>query len=375
MEKLKDCQAELKTASQSFEARLQKLSRDTERETMQLSYLNTYSQASIHSQLQTITRQITEERESRLEVLEGLKPLLNTVMGALQERAVVSSNRKSAKTLPDIDPEHVLAHFLYEPDLLPSDCMTLNKRASRSRRTSHNPGRLVALQTNPRLQAWLTVDEPSLFLLNGRAEPRPDSAVSLFTAHMIQQLVDHYRTCNEQGNSSVAVIPIAFFCGQHRDWQEDSNGNPEELAMSLLLQLIDGARRYLDPAVLRQCYERTRPESISSVCSMFESLVLSMNSEVVLIIVVDGLRFFTQPAERCGGTKQVVSSLVSLFRLKSEATLKMLFSSPTRSEFVEDLFDGEEVLAMPRDVASGHMRSPGRSDGRSNGRSEFNDND
>ncbi|KAF1963597.1 hypothetical protein CC80DRAFT_398038 [Byssothecium circinans] len=360
MDKLRDCQAELKTASQAFEARLNKLSRDTERETMQLSYWNTYSQASIHSQLQTITRQITEERESRLEVLEGLKPLLNTVMGALQERALTGSNREHQKRIPDIDPEHVLEHFLYEPDLIRKDCMTLNKRSSKWRRTSHDASRLIALQTNPRLLAWLTVDEPALLLLNGRAEPRPDSAVSLFTAQMLYQLLEHHQTHSGHEISSLAIITIGFFCGQHPDWQEDSNGNPEELAMSLLLQLIDRARGHIDPAVLRQCYENTKPGNINSICSMFETLVMSLDSEVVLIIVIDGLRFFAQPPKRCGGTTEVISRLTRLYRQESDATLKLLFSSPTRSEFVEDLFNDEELLSLPRDFASGrksHVRS------------------
>jgi hypothetical protein len=380
-ERLRDCQAELKMASQSFEARLNKLSRDTEQETVQLQYWATYNQASIHETLQTIEKRITEERASRVEVLEKLNPLLNHIMDALYERESSGPSRKALKLLPDIDPEQILGehpgiripllrrllivifhlgHFLYDRDLVRTDCAALAKRANRLGRTSHDASRLAALQTNPRLRAWLTIDEPSLLLLNGRADPRPDSEVSLFTAKVFQQLLAHHDTYSDQEAAGARIIPLGFFCGQHRDWLTDDNGNPEELAMSLLLQLIDRGRGVLDSAVLWQCYERLRPGDVASICSMFETLVLSLGSGVVVIVVVDGLRFFAQPRERCNGTKDVVTRLVTLHRDRPAATLKFLIASPTMSEFVEELFTEDEVLELPRDMSSAVVKSPAR---------------
>ena len=347
-------------ASQSFEARLNKLSRDTEQETVQLQYWATYNQASIHKQLQTIEHRITEERASRVDVLEKLNPLLNHIMDALYEREGPGSHHKAPKLLPDIDPDHILAHFLYDLDLVRDDCAALAKGANRSGRTSHDASRLTALQTHPRLRAWLTLDEPSLLLLNGRAESRPDSEVSLFTARVFQQLLVHHETHSDQKEGDARIIPLGFFCGQHRDWQRDDNGNPEELAMSLLLQLIDRGRDVLDSAVLRQCYERLRPGDVASICVMLESLILSLGPGVVVIMVVDGLRFFAQPRERSNGTKDVVTRLVGLYRDRPAATLKFLFASPTMSEFVEELFTDEEVLELPRDISNVITKSPAR---------------
>ncbi|CAO2656490.1 Nn.00g052930.m01.CDS01 [Neocucurbitaria sp. VM-36] len=71
-DRLRDYQAELKMASQSFGSRLNKISRDMEQETVQLQYWATYNQASIHKHLQIIEQRITEERVSRVEVLEKL---------------------------------------------------------------------------------------------------------------------------------------------------------------------------------------------------------------------------------------------------------------------------------------------------------------
>jgi hypothetical protein len=102
----------------------------------------------------------------------------------------------------------------------------------------------------PGSRPWLTLDEPSLLFLNGRAEPRPNSKTSIFVAKMFQQPLQYYEIESSLDNTNTAIVPLGFFHGQHRDRQKDSNGNPEELAMSLLLQLIDRGRCVLDPVVL-----------------------------------------------------------------------------------------------------------------------------
>lgn len=357
-----DYQAELKMASQSFEARLNKLSRDTEQETVQLQYWAAYNQVNIRKQLQTIEQKIThmQERESRVEILEKLSPLLNHVMDALQEKAIASLFQEQPARVPDIDPESILAHFLYERNLVPEDSATLAKRSKHLRARSRDASRLIALQNNPRLRAWLTVDEPSLLLLNGRADPQPDSDVSLFTSKLYQQLLAHHQIHTGQDVHRAHIIPLAFFCGQHSDWQLDSNGAPGELAMNLLLQLIDLGRKAIDPAVLQHCYEHLRPGDIASILSMFEALISSLRPNVVVIIIVDGLRFFAQPRERCHGTREVVTRLVDIYRSMSDgnASLKILFASPTRSEFVQDVFIDDEILELPRDLPGGMSKSP-----------------
>jgi hypothetical protein len=177
---------------------------------------------------------------------------------------------------------------------------------------------------------------------------------------VLQQLLVQEEMRSNREAAGARIIPLGFFCGQHRDWQTDDNGNPEELAMSLLLQLIDRGRQVLNSTVLRQCYERLRPGDISSICSMFKALILSLDSEIVVVLVVDGLRFFAQPRERAQGTEDVITRLVALYRDRPTATLKFLFASPTRSEFVEEYFADEEVLELPRDMPNTVVRSPAR---------------
>lgn len=348
-------------ASQNFEARLNRLSRDTEQETVQLQYWTTYSQASIHKKLETMERRYQEERRSRIQVLEKLNLLLKqtTIVDHLEAKAVEKSSQRHI-TLYEIDPELILQRFLYERDLVRDDCAALYKHRQRAQSRKQYASRLTSIQGSPRLRAWLTVDESSLLLVNGRTDLRPDSETSIHSAEVFQRLLQHNEMQGRPDKSGAMIIPIGFFCGQHRDWQFDSNGSPEELAISLLLQLIDHGREVLDPIALRQCYEQLQPGNIVSIFMAFESLVLSLGATVVLILMIDGLRFFAQPRERLQATRDVVSRLVELFRKGTTATMKLMFSSPTKSDFVEDLFADEEILEMPRDISGAMLSSPAR---------------
>lgn len=181
--------------------------------------------------------------------------------------------------------------------------------------------------------------------------------MSLYAAKIVDRLLEHHRERAKTSDSGAVVIPLAFFCGQHRDWERDDHGSPEELAMSLLLQLVDRGRHHLDPEILQRFSADTTGGDIDSICSMFSHLIGSLGREVIVIMIVDGLRFFAQPKERAHGIEAVVTHLVQVYRREQQAMLKMLFTSPTKSYFVEHLFDEEEKLEMPRDVPAAGMDS------------------
>lgn len=371
-EKLRDFQAELKMASQSFGAHLTTLSRSTELETMQLQYMTAFAQTKITNQLEALVKfkddieekqaQIEErERRGRVQVLENLHPLLNNIMNVLQQRAIGEGEFHGSMSAPDIDIDKLLTDFLYEPELIINDCASLVKKfEGKNHRVKYNINKISAYNSHPRLRAWLTYDEQSLILLNGRAEPRHDSEVSLFAAKMVQRLLVHYQTQIKEEHPESVVIPLVYFCGEHRDWKRDSNGNPEELAMSLLLQLVDRAHHFMDPTVLQDFYQKTTGGDITSICSTFDRLVRSLSRRVILVMVVDGLRYFAQPTERADNMKRLVSQLVQTYRKNPAATLKILFASPTRSDYLEELFNDDELLEMPRDVPEAGMESSQR---------------
>ncbi|KAL9088211.1 MAG: hypothetical protein Q9165_006338 [Trypethelium subeluteriae] len=356
-EKLHERLAEVKIAAQRFENHVIKLSRQSQDESIQLQYWTAYRMNHLHDNVQTILNrtELLEDRIARAEVLEKLDPLL---LDAWKEKLLKHhSTPIEQRSLPDLEPEEFLSHFLYEPNVVAEDFKSLKQQLHGMRGASVDTNRLAALHSNVRLRAWLTINEPSAILLNGRASRPHDLEVSLFSVKMIESLLEQHEACGIRGLPKVAVIPLAFLCGQHRDWRRDSNGAPEEVAMSLLLQLVDRCRERLDRSILRQCYTRTKPGNLGSICTSLESLIMCLDQNVILVLILDDLWSFSQPRERCEKTKELISRLVETYRKRPTATLKLLFSSPMRSEFVEDMFDESELLDLPRHLPTSHISS------------------
>ncbi|KAL9074010.1 MAG: hypothetical protein Q9157_004551 [Trypethelium eluteriae] len=330
-DKLHERLAEVKIAAQRFENHAVKLSRQSQDESIQLQYWTAYRMNHLHDNVQTILNrtELLEDRIARAEVLEKLDPLL---LDAWREKLLkYQSMPVKQKSLPNLEPGDVLSHFSYEPDLVAEDCNSLKQQLHGFRGAHIDTNRLAALQSNVRLRAWLTINEPSAILLNGRACRPRDSEVSQFSVKIIESLLEQHEASGTSETPKVALIPLAFFCGQHRDWHQDSNGAPEEVAMSLLLQLIDRCRERLDQSVLHQ--------------------------NVILVLILDDLLSFSKPRERCEKTRELISRLVETYRKQPTATLKLLFSSPMRSDFVEDLFDESERLDIPRHLPTSKISS------------------
>ena len=57
---------------------------------------------------------------------------------------------------------------------------------------------------------------------------------------------------------SVELVVLAYFCRRHWDYRRDEAGSPDEMAMSLLLQLVD---RYcgFEPRALQECLGKAVP--------------------------------------------------------------------------------------------------------------------
>ena len=300
-----------------------------------------------------------EERLARTAVLQSLDPLLlDQMMEAFERKFLVAepamkrlrsrSKSKQRQEEPSVSAKRILEHFLYDPELVVKDYSALKRQIKDTGRVELDVDRLKALQTNYSLRAFLTINEPSLILLNGRADVRPDSEVSVFTAHVVDRLLQQYEEQKRQQNPPVVIIPAAFFCGRHRDYRNDVNAEPEEAAMSLLLQLIDRLGAAISPSVLQACYEKIDPRGMTSICEALDILITSLKSDVFVFIVMDGLRYFFLPPERAEKTRELVSRLVQIYRKSASATLKFLFANPTKAEFVEDLFEEYECVNIAR---------------------------
>lgn len=130
--------------------------------------------------------------------------------------------------------EDVLDNFIFNPDLVPRDMEDLVRQGTTTLHQRLQPNRLQAIQNSPRMRAWLSLDSQSLLLVNGNSTSHLDLSTSFFSAKIMHTLMQGA----SQPHKTIEVIPIAYFCVQHKNYSQDVAAHPAELAMSLLLQLV-----------------------------------------------------------------------------------------------------------------------------------------
>jgi hypothetical protein len=92
---------------------------------------------------------------------------------------------------------------------------------------------------------------------------------------------------------------------------------------------------------------KTDFDDLYNICTCFGRPIRKLPTSVVVFLVVDGLSFFSTPSGRMEETREVVAHLVNIYRQQSVVTMKFLFTSPTRTRFLEDLFDDDEIFSLP----------------------------
>ncbi|KAK4213818.1 hypothetical protein QBC37DRAFT_343367 [Rhypophila decipiens] len=291
----------------------------------------------------------------------------------LQQRP---SPRPPSPLPPIVNIDALLGDFGYDPGMVYHDCEDIHQILRPSRRHNSAQGedfeeeRVVAMQSNPRIRAWLVLNRPSMLFLNSRsaAPSQPRSEVSLVCAKIVNRLLEIHASqqvyYQNQGRrrrkASPFIIPLVFFCGQHhRD--NDFVGTAAGLAMSLLLQLVDRGRAVLHSLLgedqsLGERFQLllNNPEDIDGIIAIFHILLDKLQGRnIFVVVIIDGLKLFMRDPKRGVGTRAVMEGLVSIYRNQAgdEAapTLKFLFASTARLEGLEYLFDeDDEVLHLPR---------------------------
>ncbi|KAJ4387264.1 hypothetical protein N0V93_007853 [Gnomoniopsis smithogilvyi] len=250
----------------------------------------------------------------------------------------------------------ILEEYAYNVDLLRDDIDYLIGVISRPGRRVVDYDRLSAILSSSILSAWALVDEPSLLLIHGRTIPQPESAVSLASAQIVSQMLRSREVSRKPWNDETFIIPIAFFCGQHR--RRDVVSSSNKVILNLILQLLDRGRYVFSEEAVQLCRQDMGGGDVSDFLLAFENLVTSLPADIFVIVVVDGIDFFSRTAKDREETRSIIACLVDLQRQGHiDATLKVLFTSATRPQFVEDLFDGDEVLNLPRSIAFRHLNS------------------
>ncbi|KAH7153527.1 hypothetical protein EDB81DRAFT_791530 [Dactylonectria macrodidyma] len=263
---------------------------------------------------------------------------------------------KRTKGLATATADKILMAFQYDINMVTDDCNNILKMIDRSRQRNTDDDideeRVLAIQSHHRLRTWFAIDQPSMILLDGRGNPGPKSEASLVSAKLTSALLKLH-IYQDKKHISPIIVPLTFFCGEHRDFQRDPNANATELALSLLLQLVDRGRDFIAQTSLQRILEVVDPEDFRTVCASLCDLLTDLPKDIYVVIIIDGLKFFNQPLERKEETEELVINLVSAFRQGPPATLKLLLTGPPRISSFEGLFQEDEILRLGRDLPPG----------------------
>lgn len=240
--------------------------------------------------------------------------------------------------------EQILTRNEYNPSLMRNDCMSLLNVRGRLARDELEEDRINAIRMNPRLLAWLILDESSMLLLDGSTERPTNNETSFIAARIVEGALDSL----EQRGSNVKAIPLAFFCGCHRI---DDYGTVAQLTLSLLLTLVNSYMEF-DAITLQECLEGTDKYDFLSIIDSLEKLIFRLPSGVIILLVIDGLRCFSQPLTRSREMYEAMVRLIEIYRKCPKATLKFLFTSASRSDPIHALLGDDEILRIPKDLPS-----------------------
>ncbi|KAL3481694.1 hypothetical protein BJX99DRAFT_253221 [Aspergillus californicus] len=337
-DRLNDALEEVKWWAEQVKERALFLSQKLEDQSMQLQFEAVYlQQASVD--MQNHIGGDVQEVLRRLDVLNDLATVLVDTANQISTRVQHPKPRKQTiKTTSSSVVDELLRTFEHDPLLVRHDCSNLLKL--NPDRDDLDEDRIMAMIQSPRLRSWLAIDESSTLLIKGQARAIPRSETSYTSSKIVEFLIG---TMSRKPN----IIALAYFCGQHRRLASDVYANPSELIMSLLLQLIDNYRAFAKED-LQRCFQNINPHSVESLCQAFKRLVRKLSTDVFLFVVVDGIGFFSDPGDRAEQTAFIVSQLIGLQTESRKATVKLLFTSPAKAAFIDDLFQEEEILNLPR---------------------------
>ncbi|KAM0413844.1 hypothetical protein ACHAPD_007086 [Fusarium lateritium] len=286
---------------------------------------------------------------SRLLVLDKLTQFFDDTAKAELERQQLRLQREEAPRIqaPAITVEDVLTEWRYEPDLVHNDYTKIL-------RSQHIPGYeidqdlVTTIKFHPRFQSWLTLDESLVLFVDTRSDnPISSLEMPVVAAEIYQRLEAFADEHNREAHGDVArIIPLAFFTSQHKHMSGDPNSSPNELAMSLLLQLVDHYRDF-NRDDLDLVATEVDPTDIEAIFFVFESLLAQLSQNTILILIIDDLNPFTQPVSRKRGMMLVIELMLDIHRnCEYTAKLKFVFGNSSRNEFSHGIFEEDETLRI-----------------------------
>ncbi|XEV01769.1 hypothetical protein FSHL1_007056 [Fusarium sambucinum] len=286
---------------------------------------------------------------SRLMVLDKLTQFFDDTAKAELERQQLRLQREEVPRIqaPAVTVEDLLTKWRYEPDLVYNDYTKIL-------RSQHIPGYeidqdlVTTIKFHPRFQSWLMLDESSVLFIDTRSDnPTGSLEMPVVAAETYQRLEAFVDEHNREAHGDAArIIPLAFFTSQHKHMSGDPNASPNELAMSLLLQLVDHYHDF-NGDDLDLVETEVDPTDIEAILFVFESLLSQLSQNTILILIIDDLNPFTQPLSRRRGMMLVIETLLDSHRNGDyTAKLKFVFGNSSRNDFSHGIFTEDETLRI-----------------------------
>ncbi|RSL48874.1 hypothetical protein CEP54_012701 [Fusarium duplospermum] len=359
-DKLKDSLATVKNAAQRFAARIAIMAAEEQRALTQQNYTMMYMHGQhsrrVTAELGELREELRDSSRSHLIFLDKLTEFFQLQGREIIDRKGLEIRQSSPRDTPSrMTIENVLDENLYDPELVPTDCENVLK-------LRNMPGYdldedlVITIKSHPRFVSWLTLNQSSLLFVDTRSQnPTCSLELPIVSAEVYRDIVDFSNLClGGEDGTMTDLICLSFFCSQHRDFKKDPDASPAELAMSLLLQLVDNYRDF-DPHHLELAFDELDQTSAESICFALETLISQLPAIVILVLLIDDLKAFTQPRERKIGTIEVVERLLDIHRRgEYDATFKVLLGNSTQSGFSDELFTDDEVLRIWTPATRGH---------------------
>ncbi|ETS78285.1 hypothetical protein PFICI_10347 [Pestalotiopsis fici W106-1] len=300
--------------------------------------------ANIGRQFECVNLNIQQLHTASYDIIENLihnnvKSLLGDYMQSLAIKHT-SNSLLPAASHPITTSAEFLRELEYDPNLIIKDVNELRRLYFTNTVSRPDANRLWAFKENRRVTAWRTVHEDSLMLVNARSGDSMDWSTTMVNATFIRCLIEE-----KPDFTRINTIPLGFFCSQHRDPYRDEEAKPERIALNLVLQLVHHFPNF-EPTDLRKCLDKLERDNIDSIFRIFRYLVKKLPETARVYLILDGLSFTRENQER--SVWEIVDHLICiLLEKKHKATLKFMFCSPTRANFLEKLFDDSEILNLP----------------------------
>ncbi|KAH0558874.1 hypothetical protein GP486_004493 [Trichoglossum hirsutum] len=236
----------------------------------------------------------------------------------------------------------------FQPRIPPSDILTALQYGRNLPLAQQD--RAEYIMRSATLKTWITSPDSQPLILNGNAEYEVISCVSFVSAMLVRALQD---VCGE------SIMVVSHFCALHRK-EEDVHAGPVGMAGSLVGQLLVQYRGF-DFSF----YRRSQNASLAdgdpcALTTLLTELIRQLPPKTAFFCVIDSVSSYEGSNLR-HDTCKIVKELLQLTEHPTDASVKVLVTSPGRCGYVHRGVDRGDVFEVPEFVDGERQ---GLSDGR-----------